>query len=263
MKGDYVSGSPAGLENVSRKDVDNALRQVDELAKRWHNRITFENLAWSKRYMEGEVSACVVFRLVKDPTRKFVAIFQRERRLRPSFSDSWAGRPGTHEGDTHQISPDWDNCSVFVYDVQAIEPKQPIMLASFVSFQAADNFFGFGPDSSEKLSGLGVVKNLRTPTYWEVGFTHHRLGNFLDAFKMDETGGEGVEGGHQIMSYIPNNCAEFGWDRLDDSNAVDYNSGFRLVIDDSAVGIATTEKFDHALKVSKVFFGPIELNSAT
>lgn len=56
--GEYILGtdapSPVRFKHVSRKDIDNALHDIEVLAKRWRDRLTFENLAFAKRYLWKE-----------------------------------------------------------------------------------------------------------------------------------------------------------------------------------------------------------------
>ncbi|MDE2332491.1 MAG: hypothetical protein KGK16_17150, partial [Bradyrhizobium sp.] len=50
-------------------------------------------------------------------------------------------------------------------------------------------------------------------------------------------------------------------DRFTNANPVDLNGWFRVRIDNNLIRIATRKGFDLGMKVSKVFFGPVDLYS--
>lgn len=252
-------------ENIGREGVNDAFDKLDRIFEGFNNRVTFKNLALAERYLKKEMRLCVVFRFVEDPSRQFVAVFQREfghTRARPWRK--WFELSGERELDAHEVGGDGHNRSVFVYVVDAPESEQVVSPASFVRFDVAHDFLGLRADTPKEIREFASGKSW-LPTYREVGVSHYALGKRqrLDAAHLHQRKCEGIERGNGIVRDVSDIGAKLGRHALPDAKSVDLDGGFRLLICNDRIWIATTEIFDSLFEVSKVFVGAVDLNSTT
>jgi hypothetical protein len=254
MSGDYRPW----LKESAFENEDKALHEIDELTKRWHERIAINNLALAERYFKNEMGIGLIFRKKKGDSKKFIAFFKRELRsqcLYP-FGELSTFRMG--ELNAGEIGANRNNGPVFINNVQSIEAPEGFPLTSTVRLQSADDFFDFQSDPLEKSGGstIGFRKVSLAPVYWEICFLQDGFAG--KALADNQGSSQSVECPHQIVNDIPNKSAPDNGDWLFNMKAVDFDSWLRIIIHDNFVRISFLKGRDFLIEVVKVLYGPVD-----
>ncbi|ESY59915.1 hypothetical protein X742_35090 [Mesorhizobium sp. LNHC232B00] len=94
-------------------------------------------------------------------------------------------------------------------------------------------------------------------TYWELGvFNDVSTGS---AIGDNKRGGEVVERGAEIVNHVANDAAPLSGDGLIDLEPMEIAAGLRIYLDGDGVWLTFLECFDQPVKITKVMFGPIDL----
>lgn len=253
---------PSGFKDVTREDIDNALHDIEELAKRWGNRLTFETLALTERYLKGEVSFAVVIDVSDMMPSKYVAVFKRKdlgRFVLPSPRKAL----GVYEGVRHprEVGDNGNYCSVFVENIHAIQLEQVVVQPSSVGLHRFDEFFNVGTDAPEKLR-KSFARETRIPIYWEVGFRHYSFSDWLDIGLNNERHGQRIKRRHEIVDSVADDPREIG-QLFDAFEPQELETWFRLHIQNDAAFVCTVKRFQKRIKVCNVLVGPVDLYPAT
>jgi hypothetical protein len=171
-----VEASPRNLEHISREDTDQAIREIDELHKRWNDRISIENLTFAKRYLEAEMEFGLVLETISSPAsvgHQFVAVFKRKLPVDgPRHMPIWR-RQMVHAGTDQIMSEsetplsgcDRDEQQVFVGDVDTVQTVEGIV-PSRVRLEALDKFYRGCACPVDSLDGTRSKMSVAR-TYWE------------------------------------------------------------------------------------------------
>lgn len=115
-------------------------------------------------------------------------------------------------------------------------------LASTVRLHPSDDLFDKGTFSLEEPSSSFVAgKLIHTPTYWEVGFTQHIFRGISVGLE-HQCGGQTVQGASQIVDNVPDDGAKIGRNIFDNTNAIDFDAGFRLFIGEEIICVTLSER---------------------
>lgn len=232
------------------EDLDYALGEVEQICERWNNRLTVNNLAFAKRYLENEVCVCIEFRLEEHGSKKFVSIFQRERPRLPCDRVRGVGKVNLFK-----VGSDWNKCAVFIDDVQLVETPKGVAAPGSVWLQPSDEFFDFRTGVFEECRRSIVGKTAHVCAYWEVSIANSRLRRAPASH--DEGSGQRVERRPDIVDNVSDVPCPFHWNGLSYRELVDMNCGFRVFVDHDTVRVSGLESSNLRGEVTKVFLGPV------
>ncbi len=118
-----------------------AFRVLAELSKRWHNKLSFDDLRLPERYTESALRCHIHIRPfdMRADTGHFYAIFQRER-LAPDCLKRAVGQARASLGDDHSRHErsNWYYHVMFVCDVDLVEAPEG-RIPSLVRLQPPDD----------------------------------------------------------------------------------------------------------------------------
>jgi hypothetical protein len=260
---EHDEASPGHLEHVSGEDTDQAIREIDELRKRWNDGLSVVNLALAKRYLEFKLEfGFVLVTRIRDArvATEFVAIF--ERKLVTDGRDPRHGargqmfKAGARDvplySEHHMRCGYRDEQSVFVGDVNPVQTVEGLVPSS-VRIEVAHDFYRCCARPLDSFDGTRSKVGLAR-TYWErCTVTGH------PTVLANKSVSEEVERGAQIMDAVTNDCAPFVGDRDERAITVDFVTGTRFFVGDDSVRLERLESPNGDVKVRKVFFGPVNL----
>lgn len=260
---------PRAFENVSGENPDDAFREIDELLEGWDNRLTINNLAFAKRYIDGELGVGVHFR-IWDQTftlyEEYVSVFQRKLPVggvdgqfhgRPREIGSWkrCNAPREIDDNVAVASGDGNQQFVLIDDVNLVEAPEGVV-RSTVWLTALHKEFGSGGCPVE--SGRNVAPHVSgCRTYWELGVLGWR-----PAVIENQGVSEEVQRRSQIVNAIADETSPFRWDAFLHSKAIDFVLRLRIDLRDDVIRLSCVESPDLAVEVVKVFFGPVDLDAS-
>jgi len=236
-------------KNVSIKDVDNAIRELDQLGKRWHDRLTLDNLRLSERYMQFELEVVVTFARVGVP-KEYCAIFRRD----DASTGAELGPDSIYDPEELNVAdrrPGGKNCLVFVRDVNLIE-REERAIPSLVWLQPADKALNF-------LAGTLYVSNKGLFKLFTRSADGEAIAANLPAVSEDGAADQMVEGGSKVVSTVPNEQAELARDILHDLDLENVVVTMRPCLSRDSIWFSANERIDHRIKISQVLFGPFDL----
>jgi hypothetical protein len=267
MTEDRVASPRRKAEDASCKNVDEALCEIDELLQRWDNRISIENLALAKRYLENKMEAGLVLEAISGTPPvglDYIAVFKRKLsvdsrynvgRARGKVFESGAGDVS---GDLKSTmgKPDGNEKAVFVGDVDLVQTINGLV-PSVVRLELADHFYrkcGRTIDSLDR----SALKVGNVTTYWE-----RNVIPTCATICPDELDGKMVKSAPQIVDTVAQDCGPFVRNGGHHAKLVSFVTSLRLYIGDDSVWPARFESPDGCVKVRKVFFGPVNLYADT
>jgi hypothetical protein len=263
------------LTKQGREEPNEAFNKLDELKKRWHQRLTFDNLDLAKRYLKFELGVHVHlrYRVLAESGRDsvdFCAIFQRERGLGRDNADALCGRD-LREIDRGRIGVGIKNIGqsvgvdgvlmhhadghqelVFVRDVELVEPPERVVL-SLIRFGVLDEVHR-SLRRSIYFGGVAGFKSLGALEDWKSVL-------FADGVTLgpNHLTDEQVEGGAEVVDTISGDSAPVERRLLGDFDPPDQISRIRLVITNGSVRLIVLEPLVPGLEVTEVMFGPFDL----
>jgi hypothetical protein len=254
-------------EDAPSEDIDDALREVDELLEGWNNRLSIKNLAIAERYAEAVLEFGIVFvARVGDqltPT-DFVAVFERKLPINSAHPHHRGGRVvfGARSPNVELYSEHLMRCGhgdeqlVFVGDVETVQTPECV-LPSEVRLQSLDYFDRVCGRTIDPRYGAGPeVANVRT--YWEACVVAGRCASFLDQFDSKQ-----IERRPKIVDAVAQDRAPFVGDGDVEPEAVNFVRGLRFFIDHDAIRMERVKGIDGRFEVQKMFFGPVDLYPAS
>ena len=247
-----------GVENFPLEHTDNAFAEIDELSKRWNDRLTINNTRFAERYMKGGLWLCVEMSLTKASTEKFIACFQGLPKFRRG---NWCGGASPRSnGHTFEGRNSWNNSPVFIEGVEFIQDPQSVPFPSFVGFYPADKFFDKATSEFEEAFCSIIRKSVLKGSYWEIGFFERTIGcvSSID----HKTGGEVIEGTPGIVDDVTNECAPVVGNGFQQFDAKNLDRWFRIFISNDAIRFALSKTGQFSVKISKVLIGPVDLLTA-
>jgi hypothetical protein len=256
-----------GLDNPSFEDfrldgVNHALDELAHLRKRWDHRLTVDNLALAKRYIDMELR--IVFAW-QDGAHEYRAILQREfpipggshrnKKVWSSHPDFWGRVTDIRTKDHGALSgPYRYDRLVFIEDVELVElPKG--FVPTLVWFQILDNTprLGAGPLYVFGKRGFKFL----------FGLPNNEMDMFVTLPRWvtmpDDRDHEQIESGARIMDDIANYSAPLFGDAFIDSNLPMALSFAKVILNRDSVGITGTERLDFFGQLPDVAFGPFDL----
>lgn len=258
------------------ENVDNAFGKVDELLDRWNKRLSINNLAFAKRYIEGEMHLVLVF--VALPTAiengsapQYQAIVQRVlcdgtgvegghdakcghgKVRRKTIPMNGFGRECVDHG--RERNSDWHQHAVFVDNVDLVQTPQGIC-PSFIRLEAFDNCDSFRVSSS-KIFPATIREGFEGFTYWEVGIVDSILAS--DSARNHYLNGKMVEGGSQIVDYVAHNSRPIVGNGFMFDKLMDHLLGSRIFLFEDSIGLAFQKVSNIGLQLKKVLLGPVDL----
>jgi hypothetical protein len=151
---------------------------------------------------------------------------------------------------------------MFVGDVEVIQLPENLALASTVRLHPANEFFGGCAYATEE-PGRPVPRQARfIPSNWEIGFTQDVLPD-CGVGPFNESNCKTIQCAPKIVDNVSDISAEISRNIFQDSNAIDFYTGFRLFIEGEILRISMLEPLHRLYEVVKVFVGPIDLYPAT
>ncbi|TIR27199.1 MAG: hypothetical protein E5X07_28415 [Mesorhizobium sp.] len=271
---------PASLlgECASRENIHDAFDEIDELLEAWDNRLTVDNLSLAKRYIEGELKIAFEFSLwvgAEAPRKNYIAVIQRILDLSGSKGD-WrelghyevggqASAIRVHSLEAGQRihfpqklgvrSPDRDQGGMLIEDVQLVQTPEGVC-PSFVWLKALDHDLGIGRDPFQ-VFGRHAIEDLFGGTYWEVGVLE--LSAARDPICYGKRSGQRIEGGPEVVDYIPDNRPPAIGDLFDEVKLRMLVSRLRLSVGDDFIGLSPVVGDDLGFEVTKMLLGPVNL----
>lgn len=236
-------------EDVTVEDIDNALRELDELMECWNNRLTFDNLALRKRYLKGDLDIPIL--IIIGGSKKLLAVAHGERTLgagnlsndaQNDFGNSHRGKPGPYRNDR----------LVFVGDVQFGDyPKG--FAPGFVWFEPADKLTSFLAGTLYFSYKGGFEFFSRRPDR-ESGALGRPFAGDADGL-LDHI----IEGGAEIVDTVPDYHAPLQGGRLDDIGLKDLAAGIRISLADDQIRVSLAKRLHGRAEIADVMFGPFDL----
>jgi len=259
---EFIQELPCRPENSAREDIDEAFCEIDELCQRWDNSLSVKNLTLAERYLKAELEfGCVLeWKADNEVIQKYVAIFERKFPVGGVNSHHGAARhvPRGLVRDVVLYSDHLVRCGyrddqlMFIGDVEMVETPQGI-ISSTIRLQSLEDFDRICSRSIDALDGAGLKMPLAR-TYWESSIV-----TGCSAAVSDELDGQQVECGSQIMNAVPQNATPIIRNSDVLPVAMELMSRFRFSVGKDAVWMEVIKSRDSRLKITKVFFGPVNL----
>jgi hypothetical protein len=263
------------LAEQGREKLNESVNKLDELKKRWNERLTLDSLDLTERYLKFELGVHVHlrYRVLAESGRDsvdFCAIFQRERGLGRDNADALCGRD-LREIDRGRIGVGIKNIGqsvgvdgvlmrhadghqelVFVRDVELVEPPERVVL-SLIRFGVLDEVHR-SLRRSMYFGGVAGFKSLGALEDWKSVL-------FADGVTLgpNHLTDEQVEGGAEVVDTISGDGAPVERRLLGDFDPPDQISRIRLVITNGSVRLVVLEPLVPGLEVTEVMFGPFDL----
>jgi hypothetical protein len=263
------------LAEQGREKLNESVNKLDELKKRWNERLTLDSLDLTERYLKFELGVHVHlrYRVLAESGRDsvdFCAIFQRERGLGRDNADALCGRD-LREIDRGRIGVGIKNIGqsvgvdgvlmhhadghqelVFVRDVELVEPPERVVL-SLIRFGVLDEVHR-SLRRSMYFGGVAGFKSLGALEDWKSVL-------FADGVTLgpNHLTDEQVEGGAEVVDTISGDGAPVERRLLGDFDPPDQISRIRLVITNGSVRLIVLEPLVPGLEVTEVMFGPFDL----
>jgi hypothetical protein len=263
------------LAEQGREKLNESVNKLDELKKRWNERLTLDSLDLTERYLKFELGVHVHlrYRVLAESGRDsvdFCAIFQRERGLGRDNADALCGRD-LREIDRGRIGVGIKNIGqsvgvdgvlmhhadghqelVFVRDVELVEPPERVVL-SLIRFGVLDEVHR-SLRRSMYFGGVAGFKSLGALEDWKSVL-------FADGVTLgpNHLTDEQVEGGAEVVDTISGDSAPVERRLLGDFDPPDQISRIRLVITNGSVRLVVLEPLVPGLEVTEVMFGPFDL----
>jgi hypothetical protein len=263
------------LAEQGREKLNESVNKLDELKKRWNERLTLDNLDLTERYLKFELGVHVHlrYRVLAESGRDsvdFCAIFQRERELGHDDADALRrrylgeidrGRIGVGIKNIGQSvgvdgvlmrHADGHQELVFVRDVELVEPPERVVL-SLIRFGVLDEIHR-SLRRSIYFGGVAGFKSLGALEDWKSVL-------FADGVTLgpNHLTDEQVEGGAEVVDTISGDGAPVERRLLGDFDPPDQISRIRLVITNGSVRLVVLEPLVPGLEVTEVMFGPFDL----
>ena len=263
------------MAEQGREKLNESVNKLDELKKRWNERLTLDSLDLTERYLKFELGVHVHlrYRVLAESGRDsvdFCAIFQRERGLGRDNADALCGRD-LREIDRGRIGVGIKNIGqsvgvdgvlmhhadghqelVFVRDVELVEPPERVVL-SLIRFGVLDEVHR-SLRRSIYFGGVAGFKSLGALEDWKSVL-------FADGVTLgpNHLTDEQVEGGAEVVDTISGDSAPVERRLLGDFDPPDQISRIRLVITNGSVRLVVLEPLVPGLEVTEVMFGPFDL----
>ena len=254
------SNSKFPAENVER-----LFGELAELDHRWENRLTINNLAFAKRYIESKLRLALYFRVSLLDSRlgadgkDYCAIFQGilpvggvdeeggelDRLVVPRDVHDYTRINASARG------PYRYDRLVFVQDVKLVELKDRF-IPSVVWLEPLDNVDSLLAGTSYLFQSVGF-KRFGCVADGEIG------GIWSAAVGDDHVGRDQIENSAEIMYDVADDSAEASGDFLADAEAEILISRFRVILGDDYIWVSVVKGVDFSLQVTDVGFGPFDL----
>jgi hypothetical protein len=254
---------PGHAKHAARENANQAFCEIDELCQRWKDRISVENLALAKRYVEAEMEFGLVLEAGESSApigNQFVAIFKRELAI-DSGTTYPNGRGQMISAGIDCIVPDSEipmGCgnrnqqNVFVGYVNSVQTTDGV-IPSRIRLETADEFYRSCARAIKSFDGARSKMGL-APTYWERSAVVGRPAVFADQDVCEK-----IEGGSKIVDAIANDGAPVDGNSLAFAKAVNFVTGLRVYIHNDGVRLSALKSLDGRIKVRKMLFGPVNL----
>jgi hypothetical protein len=250
------------------KDGDGALGEICELAERFDNRLTLNNLRLAERYIDGTLNLLVEARW---GAMDFNIVFHREdpaklvrsscvhhqgtpAGARAEHSDR-AIRPLKHAGDAN-FRDNAQGCGGYRYDgvvlVNDIKPMESPsnLVPSVASFKPKDEVLGLGRNALYFAYRAGFV------SFGSLVDRQAPIVSVNLSVRSYEVTDEVVEDSAKIMNGVTDDGAEIDWDSFLDAHAIDILASVRIYLMNQVVWLAVVEGFYRRFKIVNVAFGP-------
>ena len=238
-------------EDVTVEDIDNALRELDELEESWNNRLTLENLAFVKRYLEGKLDIRITLRI--GGAQEHVAVIN-------AGVDIGAGdfiadpTQGFDNPNGSQLGPYRYDRLVFVDSVQFVDQPKGFAPA-LIGFESVN-------EPSEFLTGSLYFS-------YRIGFKfieragNRKAGSPCGLGAIDRNGGADgiIKGGAKIMRAIADHSAPTEGDVFLDVGFKSLCAGLRVDLADDKIGVSLAKSLNGVVEVLDVMFGPFDLGA--
>jgi hypothetical protein len=257
-------------ENLVRKRFKRCASKLDELSERWDNRLTIDNLALAKRYINGNLRAVADVRVSRGGSysKDFRAIFQRilpicgvdvdeeisgGRHVRKASANG-QGRHRCANVDAYALlsGANGDDHSVLVQNVEIVDYPECLVVPSMVWLEPLDCL------NSMLGRSVYVSKNLGFKFFSGREDRELRL-SYVACAKRNDLASDEIERGTQVMDTVANRATETDGDDFSDLDVVNEVSRLRVVVGDDFVGVPAVEGGYLTLNVFDVAFGPFDL----
>jgi hypothetical protein len=239
------------------KDIDNALRELDELEKCWNNRLSFDNLRLAERYLKGELDIIITFRTASGD--QFRAVFHKSGIPAGDFDYHSVDSPQDLDG--RDTNPRRDDMGVLVGYVEIVNGTKtgahalcPMMAVSLIGLEPSDEFTYFGSGTLYFFTQRGFEFLQRSPDRKPISAAYLRT--LTNCFAHDV-----VKGGTKIVDAVTDHQGEFNWNWLKDARPEDAICSIRPIVSHNSIRIATPEIANGGLELKEVAFGPFDLGT--
>lgn len=259
------------LQDVALDNLDDAFNEITQLEQRWENRLTFENLSLTKRYLEGELNILITWMVNAGSfSKKYCAIVHRELPQRPvlrSEIDSLGGGFGkmlSHAGDHfgpikgHSEAsvggPYRDDGLVFIEDVELMESPKGVV-PSLVWFQPLYDLDCSGRGSLYRF-GKGGFKFIQVLPDNEMDVI---VAGPVGVTVADDGDHKQIKGCANVVDGISDNAAPFNRDISLDVHSPLSESGLRICIHENGIRVSGEKLLNFDCKFIDMAFGPFDL----
>ena len=241
--------------------VERLFGELDELRKRWDNRLTINNLAFAKRYSESELRLVLNIRVshLAADGKDYCAVFQGillvggvdeeggelDGRIFPRDLHNYAQINASARG------PYRYDRLVFVQNVKLVELKDRF-IPSVVWLEPLDNVDSLLAGTSYLFQSAGFKRFGCVAHGKTGGIRSAAAGN-------NHIGRNQIENSAEIMYDVTDDPAEAGRDFLADADAEIAISRIRIILGDDFIWVSAVKGVDFSLQVTDVGFGPFDL----
>lgn len=135
-------------ESLDERDevLQQAIDFIQQSAKRWHNRLSLDNLRLSERYLEGELQILVLFKVFGVGFEEYCAILNRRLLSLDALEDgrNLVGSVHSSEQAAHvelkacRVGIDHDKHAVLVENVQPVDQPQMLSVPTTIRLERVD-----------------------------------------------------------------------------------------------------------------------------
>jgi hypothetical protein len=263
-KGDVRRSS---LKQVQPVEIRNeGADSISRLMEEHNNWLSFDDLRLSERYLKGDVH--VVLHLRLGDSGEYVACLRIKGGGGRFLQEASVRDLGWDGKDSQKVARDYpylawghavnnvlginrEQQAVLVDNVKLIELPENFSCTSSVCFDRRQRFYSFMPQSlfyspNSGYKFLGAVCNWKVNLAAPVGFGADR----------DQSVGQMVESGPEVMNSIPKHEGDVGWDRRNIGEFIDAIASVRVVLGRKGIRASVDKGVPRLLEIEDVFFGP-------
>lgn len=236
--------------NINRESVDNAINYLGKFMQRVEDRMAFERLPLSKRYLEGGVKILVDINI-----NRRGHIYQYQAILdRADINIIERNKRAAVVRDLHVFNPCvvscGNECFMFIGNVEVMDGSKHV-IPSLVRLQRLNYLDDIFSGSAYVSFFDGSIKAIKTVCEREVNI----LG--VSSVHFNKINSQKVEGGTEVMDNIPDDCGKIMRNLIPDLEHPLVMKGFGILLDNNSVRFRLDVIDDTIIELNDMAFGPI------